>query len=193
METWVFPLGWTLDGVGPCLVEEGLSYCVLLLDDTAAVPTGKHQNMAGDLPLLIVPHRSSGRHLDLAHKLPEADLSAFKSWGLPCLCSGFSHEPGGDDEMYQNILNLFQNPSSSAQFFAQRQNEEYLRTLDNLAAICQIKMINQHQNITEADTVMANSLSRLDLAFCNKFEEKKNEGSWESCLQLIQDKARSLA
>lgn len=199
-DNWSFPLGWTLDGQGPSSVagKEGLSYCLLLLDDNKDVPEVAHSNKDRTKRLLIVPHNSSTMHRDPSC---ENDKTAFGPWGRPYLCKGFSHnnsreqldwEQLDQNDTYTNILILFTNENSSLSFVKARESEDYLTALDNLAAICQIMMINQDQNITEADTIMANSLSRLDSAFCNTFADKKEE-SWEACLRLIQEKARPLA
>ncbi len=134
-----FPIGWTETGerLNGATKINGNDCCVILLEDDQNIPACDHGNKKKDQPLPVITHASS--------KLYTAATiagSALSTWGTPVPRDCFSHDTKATDGIFKEIEELLRNPSGAKAFAEKRWLANDLDMLDQLAAICQIVMID---------------------------------------------------
>jgi hypothetical protein len=177
-----FPMGWRMRGVGDIApLSAAASYTVLLLDDTSSVSDDiVFANRDREEPLFVVAHNSSAQN-------SIADIQAnpvLNSWGRPYVCEAFSHLP--DHETWKEIRGLLHGELDPNDFANERRERRELDLYDQLAAICQLKLIDPAANVT----MLQRSISgELPFHFQNDFAER----SWSARLELVRERATLLA
>jgi len=177
-----FPIGWRTRGAGDIApLSAAANYTVLLLDDAKPVSDDiVFANRDRERPLFVVAHNSSTQN-------NIADIEAnpvLNSWGRPYVCEAFSHLP--DDGTWKEIRRLMQGELDPNDFANERRERRELDLYDQLAAICQLKLINPAADVTMLEGSIR---GELPLLFQNDFAER----SWSARLELVRERATLLA
>lgn len=182
------PVGWTnngmrLDGTGAI---DGKECCVILLDDDAEIPGCDHINKQRNGLLPVVIHASSTRYTR-DKVVCSVELCM---WGKPDVRYTLSR---GFRGIFEEIESLLDQPANASGFAKKCRGERDLEVLDQLAAICQILMI---------EPTALKSSEQSWYWFLNMLPESKlkdslpnaNESTdWNGALALITARANELA
>lgn len=141
-------------------------YCMIALNDGAEnVPKLLHENVDIDAPMVVITHKNSIHHRD-----PTASLNAY---GGPQLGIAFSHLED-KDTIFDETKECFKVPSK-ARDFAQKHRTHFLyRTWDQLAALFQLKLLQNEPERSGWGDLETEFLSKIKRALLPVQREELN-------------------
>lgn len=183
--TGPLPIGWIKDITtcdDPRKTPQILQ--VLVLDDTMDVSESRHENKNANEPLLIIKHNSSGKHND-----PENNAT-LKTWGRPITVGGFSHSKG--NVIFEQIRKLLEKQIKAEDFVESWRNAIELGALIELAAICQIKMLNAESDVNALYNQASARLPSTSRGALSKLTDTEGNPKWEDQLIWVRKTANAL-
>lgn len=134
------PYGWDFDGKGHPY-RKGIAFQLLLLNDLAEVPPLMHANVHPKAPIPVVRHGTSKDHK------PQDLPAQLERWGAYVPVGQFSHDFGSDT--FCKIVNLIEGKLKPTTLATQFSVAAQVAHLIELAAVCQIKMLNATADLDE--------------------------------------------
>lgn len=180
----IFPIGWTSAGERLCgaAAIKDKECCMILLDDSAPVPSCDHANKKTGQTLLVVIHQNS-----ILHNRAQI-VSNLALWGKVNVIGEFSHTK--IDATFAEMKELLGNPALASGFAKKRGNSAILDLLDQLATICQICIIQPTAEVKQEWTALTTTMNTLDKAFVRALHIAPG---YPEQLALLNEKATSLS
>ena len=160
------PFGWDFDGKSHPFGKD-ISFELLFLSDIADIPAPVHINKDSKAPIPVIRHRGSEMHLqnDLRAQF---DLGAqLKEWGVYLPVGDFSHDDG--NETFCRLRDVLEGRLAAAAFAKQFGIAAQLAHLVELAALCQIKILDAKSDV---QILIASTLSILPDHFVKEFRQR---------------------
>ena len=156
------PYGWDFKGKGHSYKNgKGIAYQLLLLNDLTEIPDPVHANVDPKAPIPVVRHGTSGGHK------PQELPAQLERWGVYVPVGQFSHDSGSDT--FCKIVDLIEGRLEPATLATQFSIAAQVAHLIELAAVCQIKMLDATADL---DELLEPLLGLLPEDFVEEFRAK---------------------
>jgi hypothetical protein len=193
VDSWQYsgplPTGWTEDLKQKNPQETSEKFIVIVLpDDSRNISDLKHVNKSINDPILIVAHGGADMN-GVSWKPQENEI--VKKWGSPVIIEKFTHQE--NNESFSRIKNLLLGALSPVDFIKNYSLQADLSLLSNLAAICQIKLLDMDANVdAELDEVLGKAPDHMHETirqFNSAVDKSTGEEDWLKRLRIVREYA----